>query len=165
MKKTLLLVMLAMVGMLFGCAGPHGSHGCMSTVNNWYKEGRTRWQTSTELTDCARRSGGGGVVTFYCNGTILEDCMKEKGYAWFDGMQNPRDEAKRKAAKERELKQQDESKTETSDDDFVFVFYDGRHYHNRPCPIIKAQGMGGSRLMKLQDAIDQGFTPCPYCIK
>ena len=89
MKKILLMAMV--IGfLLVACAGPHGGRGCMSTVNNWYKPERTRWQTSIEFVDCTKRVG------MICNGIIFEDCMQGKGYAWFDGTENPRDANKPK---------------------------------------------------------------------
>lgn len=89
MKKILLMAMV--IGVLIaGCAGPHGGHGCMSTVNNWYKVERTRWQTAIEFVDCSKRVG------MICNGVIFEDCMIGKGYLWVDGMENPRDANKPK---------------------------------------------------------------------
>jgi hypothetical protein len=89
MKKILLMAMV--FGFLISaCAGPHGGHGCMSTVNNWYKIERTRWQTSLEFVDCTKRVG------MICNGVIFEDCMQRKGYIWVDGTENPRDANKPK---------------------------------------------------------------------
>ncbi len=84
MKKVIVLA-IALGLLMTGCAGRHGGHGCKSTVNNWYKPDRTRWQTSVELVDCIKR--GGGLI---CNGIILEDCMEQKAYIWVDGAENPR---------------------------------------------------------------------------
>jgi len=83
MKKLLLLAMV--LGLLVsGCAGPHGGRGCKSTVNNWYKPDKTRWQTSKDITRCVQFSG------YFCNGERFENCMTELGYIWVDGTQNPR---------------------------------------------------------------------------
>ena len=84
MKKKILIAILLIIG-LSGCAGPHGGRGCMSTVNNWYKDGKTRYQTSQELVYCSLRCGT------ICNGAIIEECMFQKGFICVDGTENPRD--------------------------------------------------------------------------
>ena len=78
------LLFLAFLILLFGCATGGSGRGCLSTTNNWYREGRTSRDTATELMDCVKRAGT------ICNGTVLEDCMIQKGYTWYLTGENPR---------------------------------------------------------------------------
>ncbi len=76
MKKILIILVVMGLG---GCAG---GHGAKSTVNNWYRSDRDRWQTAIEMKDCAKRASPGFPAGMIIDDHIFDECMTQKNFEW-----------------------------------------------------------------------------------
>ena len=136
MKKLILLPFALLI--VFGCYRPH-----------WYRPDTTYAQLNEDSNFCWNSLKLGASKEEKIS--EYEKCMKEKGY------QLPGRKPEQATRATPALTSGDEEWV------WIYVPYDFRYYHHRPCPTMSTTITG--RTMKVQDAIKQGYKPCPYCIK
>jgi hypothetical protein len=156
MKKTLFLVMITVV-VLSGCA-----------PKAYWKEGTSYKEAKEDVDRCYAKTVDAwkeGVISWDSQSKqYLDECMRKKGYVL-------RNKEEAYPLKFEPTTWAPSSKVgagatiATPNDEWVYVSTTSGLYHRRPCPNVKAQDMGSTRPMKLNDAIDRGYKPCPECIK
>jgi hypothetical protein len=52
----------------------------------------------------------------------------------------------------------------TEESTYVTVLMTGRFYHILPCPKFPTRSPPNSKLIKIEDAKEQGYKPCPQCV-
>ncbi len=158
--KKMLLVMLVMVVLLGGCV-----------PKAYWKEGTSYKEAKEDVDRCYAKTVDAwkeGVISWDSQAKqYLDECMRKKGYVLRNKEQAyPQSDRRLRGLGDRDGQVERGVPVITnSEDDWVYVFPGGEYYHYRHCPLIKAQGMSGSRLTKIRDAIEQGYKPCPECIK
>jgi len=155
MKKliplAMILVMFAMVVLLGGCV-----------PKAYWKEGTSYKEAKEDVDRCYAKTVDAwkeGVISWDSQSKqYLDECMRKKGYVLRNKEEAYPTDQRLGGQVKRGAKVASDS-----DEDWVIVFDTSGYYHHRPCPSLGTTISG--RSMKVEDAIKQGYKPCPACIK
>lgn len=150
--------MLAVVVLLSGCV-----------PKAYWKEGTAYKEAKEDVDRCYAKTVDawkeGGISWDSQSKQYLDECMRKKGYVLRDKAEAypPSDQRLRGVGNRDGQIERGARVSSDSNDDWVVVYDTTKIYHHRPCPVIGSSIYG--RPMKVKDAIEKGYKPCPYCIK